>query len=659
MMNRFIINDPKQCVGCYACEVACVMAHNEDQMPLSAEQFRPRIRVIKGEQFKTAVTCRHCEAAPCLTTCPNDAISRVDDSIQVNQMKCIGCKSCEAACPFGAMQVIATENDDGSTTAEALKCDLCEGREEGPACVQNCPNNALSVMSQEVLDTLAKERRVRSAMLGSQSWNPQKSGPREIVSDAINKVHEMAAAESRQDPNKIPLETRKSGFDELYITFTPEQAAEQSKRCLKCGEHSICEWSCPLHNHIPQWIDLVKQGRIMEAVELSHQTNCIPEITGRICPQDRLCESRCTMKDESGAVTIGNIERFISEAAFASGWRPDLSGVEDTGKRVAIIGAGPAGLGCADVLARHGVKAVVFDRNPEIGGLLTFGIPAFKLDKNILKRRREIFTDMGIEFQLNCEIGDEITFDQLLEEFDAVFVGVGTYRPMQARLPNEEAPGVYEALPYLIANTRQLMELPEDSKTPYISMTDKHVVVLGGGDTTMDCVRTALRQGATQVTCAYRRDEANMPGSRKEVKNAREEGAQFEFNVQPVNIELNEADQVSGIRMLRTQLGEPDADGRRRPVAIEGSEFVMPADAVIVAFGFLPHSLPWLKAKDVKMDNKGRIVAMSDDQFSQQTSNPKIFAGGDAVRGADLVVTALAEGRHAAGGIMSYLGVDA
>lgn len=310
----------------------------------------------------------------------------------------------------------------------------------------------------------------------------------------------------------------------------------------------------------------------------------------------------------------------------------------------------------AHQLARHGVSATVYDRHPEIGGLLTFGIPAFKLDKSLLARRREIFSAMGIRFELNCEVGKDISLETLLESYDAVFVGVGTYRSMKADLPNEDAPGVYDALPFLIANTKQVMGLPASPDAPFIDSAGLNVIVLGGGDTAMDCVRTALRHGAANVTCAYRRDEANMPGSKKEVKNAREEGANFEFNVQPVELVLDTQGRVSGIRFLRTRLGEPDGQGRRRPVPVPGSEFVMPADAVIMAFGFHPHGMPWLESHGVKVDNWGRIAASVESAFRYQTSNPKIFAGGDAVRGADLVVTAMAEGRHAAQGILDWLG---
>ena len=653
-MNRFITANSQQCLGCHACEVACVMAHNDEQHVLSQQHFHPRITVIKHQHLNSAVTCHHCEDAPCARSCPNGAISHVNDSVQVNQQKCIGCKSCVIACPFGTMQIVLSPVSAERVKATAHKCDLCEGRENGPACVENCPADALQLVTEAALTGLAKNRRLRTARQENQSWHDGLEQERPLT---FSKVEQMRATPPRGEPDKLPIAARKTGFDEIYLPFRAQQAHQEASRCLKCGEHSVCEWTCPLHNHIPQWIELVKAGNIDAAVELSHQTNTLPEITGRVCPQDRLCEGACTIRDEHGAVTIGNIERYISDQALAKGWRPDLSGVSKVGKRVAIIGAGPAGLACADVLTRNGIDTTVFDRHPEIGGLLTFGIPSFKLDKSLLARRREIFSAMGIDFRLNCEIGKDVMLETLLEEYDAVFVGVGTYRSMKANLPNEDAPGVYDALPFLIANTKQVMGLPQLPEEPFINTAGLNVVVLGGGDTAMDCVRTALRHGASNVTCAYRRDEANMPGSKKEVKNARDEGANFEFNVQPIEIELNSQGHVCGIRFLRTRLGEPDANGRRRPVPVEGSEFVMPADAVIMAFGFNPHTMPWLEAHSVKVDDWGRIVANVNSKYRYQTSNPKIFAGGDAVRGADLVVTAMAEGRHAAQGIVDWLGV--
>ncbi|MGF1699728.1 FAD-dependent oxidoreductase [Photobacterium makurazakiensis] len=459
---------------------------------------------------------------------------------------------------------------------------------------------------------------------------------------------------ARIDPPKKPLKVRKIEFVEIYEPFTKQQASAQADRCLDCG-NPYCEWKCPVHNYIPQWLRLANEGRIIEAAELAHQTNTLPEVCGRVCPQDRLCEGACTLNDDFGAVTIGNVEKYITDKAFKMGWKPDMSQVEWTDKKVAIIGAGPAGLSCADILVRNGVKPVVFDRYPEIGGLLTFGIPSFKLEKEVMINRRQIFTEMGVEFQLNTDVGKDISMAQLLSDYDAVFLGVGTYKNMRAGLDNEDAPGVYDALPFLVSNTYQVMGL--EATQGFIDMKGKRVVVLGGGDTAMDCVRTSIRQSAKSVTCAYRRDEANMPGSKREIKNAKEEGVKFMFNLQPTGLELNDNGHISGINVIKTTLGEPDEAGRRRPEPIAGSEHILPADAVIMAFGFQPHAMPWLNEFDVELDQWGRIKAPEQASFAFQTSNQKIFAGGDAVRGSDLVVTAIDEGRKAAEGILDFLEV--
>ncbi len=458
---------------------------------------------------------------------------------------------------------------------------------------------------------------------------------------------------NRQDPDKKDLAVRRNDFVEIYQPFSERQVKSQAHRCLDCG-NPYCEWKCPVHNFIPNWLQLISDGNIFEAATLSHQTNSLPEVCGRVCPQDRLCEGACTLNDEFGAVTIGNAEKYITDTAFAMGWRPDLSHVVKTDKKVAIIGAGPAGIGCADILVRNGVKPVVFDRYPEIGGLLTFGIPEFKLEKSVLSRRREIFTEMGVEFRLNTEIGKDIAMEELLRDYDAVFMGMGTYKYMKGGFPGEELEGVYDALPFLISNVNRNLGFEKDAGE-FISVKGKRVVVLGGGDTAMDCNRTSIRQGASSVTCAYRRDEANMPGSKREVTNAKEEGVEFLFNRQPIEI-VGEG-KVEGLKVVSTQLGEPDENGRRRPEVIEGSEEVLPVDVVLVAFGFQPSPADWFADHDISINSWGGVEAAEEQQFKFQTSNPKVFAGGDMVRGSDLVVTAIWEGRQAAEGILDYLDV--
>lgn len=458
---------------------------------------------------------------------------------------------------------------------------------------------------------------------------------------------------NRKEPEKKTLRIRKQDFVEIYKPFSETEVKRQSHRCLACG-NPYCEWKCPVHNYIPDWLKLVSEGNLFEAAELSHQTNSLPEVCGRVCPQDRLCEGACTLNDGFGAVTIGATEKYITDTALALGWRPDLSGVEWTDKKVAIIGAGPAGLGCADILARNGVKPVVFDKYPEIGGLLTFGIPEFKLEKQVMSRRREIFTEMGVEFRLNTEIGKDVPMDELLNEYDAVFMGMGTYSYMKGGFPGEDLPGVYEALPFLISNVNKNLGF-EQGEADFIDLKGQKVVILGGGDTAMDCNRTSIRQGAASVTCAYRRDEENMPGSRREVANAKQEGVKFLFNRQPVEIVGN--GKVEGIKVVSTELGEPDENGRRRPVVIPGSEEVLEADAVLVAFGFRPSPADWFEDHDIQLDDGGRVLAPEQAEYKFQTSNPKVFAGGDMVRGSDLVVTAIWEGRQAAEGILDYLDV--
>ena len=455
----------------------------------------------------------------------------------------------------------------------------------------------------------------------------------------------------RYDPNKKNIEERKINFVEIYGDYNQSEASNQSHRCLDCG-NPYCEWKCPVHNYIPDWLKLVNDGNIMEAADLCHQTNSLPEMCGRVCPQDRLCEGACTLNDGFGAVSIGNIEKYITDTAINMGWKPDLSNRAWTNKKVAVIGAGPAGIGCADILIRNGINCDVFDKHPEIGGLLTFGIPEFKLEKSVVRRRRKILEEMGIKFHLNKEIGNDISFKKLYEKYDAVFLGMGTYTSLEGGFKGEDLPQAHKAINYLIGNTNHLLKFPQ-KESNYINFKGKDVVILGGGDTAMDCNRTAIRQGAKSVTCLYRRDEKNMPGSRREVINAKEEGVKFEFNIQPIEIIGNKT--VEGIKTIQTKLGEPDQNGRRIPVPIQGSEKTFYADEVVIAFGFRASPATWFKEFEIEIDKSGLVVAPEKQKLKFQTSNPKIFSGGDMVRGSDLVVTAIWEGREAAKSIIQFV----
>ena len=455
----------------------------------------------------------------------------------------------------------------------------------------------------------------------------------------------------RFDPSKKTPDERKINFVEIYGEYNQVQASNQAHRCLDCG-NPYCEWKCPVHNYIPDWLKLVNEGNIIEAADLCHSTNSLPEVCGRVCPQDRLCEGACTLNDGFGAVTIGSIEKYITEKAFDMGWKPDLSHRKWTDKKVAVIGAGPAGIACADVLTRSGIKSHVYDRNQEIGGLLTFGIPEFKLEKSVIKRRRKILEEMGISFHLGKEIGKDVPFKSIYEDHDAVFLAMGTYTSLEGGFRGEKLPGVYKALDYLIANTKKLLNMSKN-KEEYINFKGKKVIVLGGGDTAMDCNRTAIRQGAKSVTCLYRRDEKNMPGSRREVKNAKEEGVIFDFNIQPIDILGNT--KVEGVKVVKTELGERDQNGRQVPLPIPGSEKIYDADVVIIAFGFRASPAKWFENFNIETKKNGLVVAKEDQEYKFQTSNKKIFSGGDMVRGSDLVVTAIWEGREAGKSIIEYV----
>ena len=454
---------------------------------------------------------------------------------------------------------------------------------------------------------------------------------------------------AREDPDVFPLKVRRSEFREIYKPFAPEEASRQAERCLDCG-NPYCEWKCPVHNYIPNWLKLAGEGRIMEAADLCHETNSLPEVCGRICPHDRLCEQACTLTTGFGAVTIGAIERYIVDEAIKQGWRPDLSHVRTRPWSVGIVGAGPAGLACADVLTRNGISVTVYDRYPEIGGLLSFGIPDFKLELQVMRRRREILEGSGVHFRLNCEIGGDIQADDLENMHDALFFGLGTYRPVEASLPGAEKGGIVPALEYLIGQTCHMYDL--DLPTfPHIDLAGEDVLVLGGGDTAMDCVRTAIRQGAASVQCVYRRDRENMPGSQREVSHAMKEGVKFEFNSQPVQL-IHDGRKLVGLEIVKTNL-VASGGGRARPEPVEGSEKLLPATALIFAFGYRPSPPEWLNAIGVDTDETGLV--RPGGGLAGQTSNPSIFAAGDMVRGSDLVVTAIADAREAALSIIQHL----
>ena len=482
--------------------------------------------------------------------------------------------------------------------------------------------------------------------------HPQQQNLRDEYTDHQEIENDFQFLEvGRFDPTKKPIDERKISFVEIYNEYNQVEASNQSHRCLDCG-NPYCEWKCPVHNYIPDWLKLVNEGNIIEAAELCHSTNSLPEVCGRVCPQDRLCEGACTLNDGFGAVTIGSNEKYITEKAFEMGWKPDMSLRKWTDRKVAIIGSGPAGIACADVLTRSGVHSHVYDRNEEIGGLLTFGIPEFKLEKKVVRRRRKILEEMGVEFFLGKEIGVDIPFKKLYKDYDAVFLAMGTYTSLEGGFEGEKLPGVFKAIDYLVSNTNNLLNIKQQSHG-FIDLKDKDVIILGGGDTAMDCNRTAIRQGAKSVTCLYRRDEENMPGSKREVQNAKEEGVDFKFNVQPIDI--IGSDKVEGVKIVNTHLGEPDQNGRRVPVPVKGSERIYKADAVIVAFGFRASPSDWFKDFEIETRKNGLVIAEEKQELKFQTSNNKIFSGGDMVRGSDLVVTAIWEGREAAKSIIKYV----
>jgi glutamate synthase (NADPH/NADH) small chain len=457
----------------------------------------------------------------------------------------------------------------------------------------------------------------------------------------------------RTTPKKRDVDTRGEDFHEIYADFIDAKASEQASRCSQCGV-PFCQTHCPLHNNIPDWLRMTAEGRLEEAYELSSATSSMPEVCGRICPQDRLCEGNCVIEQSGhGTVTIGAVERYITDKAWEEGWVKPLHVGAAKGQSVGIIGAGPAGLSAAERLREAGYEVTVYDRHDRAGGLLVYGIPGFKLEKPIVERRTRRLAESGIVFKLGFEVGRDATLDDLRRDHDAVLIATGVYAARDLAVPGSGSAGVVPALDYLIASNRKSFgdEVP-DFDSGRLNAAGKDVVVIGGGDTAMDCVRTAVRQGASSVTCLYRRDRENMPGSLREVQNAEEEGVVFDWLAAPRAV-AGDADAVTAVRAARMRLGPPDASGRRSPEEIEDADYERPAALVIKALGFEPEDLPTLfAADDLKVSRWGTVKI----DFKTAMSNlDGVFAAGDIVRGASLVVWAIRDGFDAADSIKSYL----
>jgi len=441
----------------------------------------------------------------------------------------------------------------------------------------------------------------------------------------------------RANPSKRGVMERIKDFDEVYNVFDKNKASEQAQRCIGCGD-PYCHNKCPLHNIIPAWLKQTAENDLELAFNISNETSPFPEILGRICPQDVLCEGDCTLNDTHGAITIGAVETHISETGFDNGLKPRFS-KNKIGKKVAIVGSGPAGISAATFLLREGVDVDMYERANKAGGLLTYGIPGFKLEKQRVQRRIDWLKEAGMNLFTNCEIGVDKSFDQLENSYDAVFIAIGATKGKKPGILGEDNGNVYLAMEFL--TTIQKRNFDEEVEK-FIDVKDKNVVVIGGGDTAMDCVRTSVREGASSVKCLYRRDEANMPGSKKEVVNSKEEGVEFVFNVTPKSIETN------GVIVERTAMSEPDETGRQSVKVVQGSEYLEEADIIILALGFDQELPTFIKETKIELDRWSGIVVNGN----QQTSNSKIFAGGDSVRGADLAVTAAADGKAAAKAIV-------
>jgi len=459
---------------------------------------------------------------------------------------------------------------------------------------------------------------------------------------------------ARAMPDKRKADERRADFGEIYADFAARIAQTQASRCSQCGV-PFCQVHCPLNNNIPDWLKLTAEGRLEEAYEISAATNTFPEICGRICPQDRLCEGNCVIEQSGhGTVTIGAIEKHVTDTAFEMGWVQPVKPVAELGQSVGIIGAGPAGLAAGEALRRKGYQVTIYDRYDRVGGLLVYGIPNFKLDKQVVARREKLLRESGIKFELGVEIGRDISLDDLRQRHDAVLIATGVYKARDLAAPGSGAKGIVPALQYLTAANRDgLGDQVAEIASGELNAKGKHVVVIGGGDTAMDCVRTAIRQGAKSVKCLYRRDRANMPGSQREVQNAEEEGVEFIWQSAPAAFLDNEVGKVKAVRAERIHLGMPDATGRQTPRVIEGSAFDLPADLVVKALGFEPEDLPQrLKAPALSV-TKANTVRINWRNLT--TTIPGVFAAGDIVRGASLVVWAIRDGRDAAAGIEAYL----
>ena len=461
-------------------------------------------------------------------------------------------------------------------------------------------------------------------------------------------------AVDQQTPEKREAEERRADFHEIYADFIEAKANEQSSRCSQCGV-PFCQTHCPLGNNIPDWLMLTANGRLEEAYEISAATSNMPEICGRICPQDRLCEGGCVIEQSGhGAVTIGAVERYITDTAWERGWVQPVKPLRELSQSIGIIGAGPAGLSAADELRSAGYRVTVYDRHDRAGGLLIYGIPNFKLEKEIVERRVKRLADGGVEFRLGVDVGKDITFAELRQTHDAILIATGVYKSKDLAAPGSEARGVLKALDFLIAaNKVGLGETVADFASGKLNAEKKNVVVIGGGDTAMDCVRTAIRQGAKSVTCLYRRDRANMPGSQREVANAEEEGVKFDWLAAPSAVTEKKGGGARGVRAVRMRLGPPDASGRQAPEEIPGSDYESKADMVIKALGFDPEDLPAHFAETALSVNRWGGVKV--DYRSMMTTMDGVFAAGDIVRGASLVVWAIKEGRDAAASIDAYL----